>query len=67
MACDTPVLIIGAGMSGMALGIQLIRQYGLRNFEIVEKTTQVSGTWAVNSYPGCGCDVMQSSLSDVDA
>ncbi|KAI0193038.1 hypothetical protein EV127DRAFT_490282 [Xylaria flabelliformis] len=57
MEYDTPVLIIGAGMSGMAFAIQLIRQYGLRSFEMIEKTSEFAGTWSSNSYPGCGCDV----------
>ncbi|KAF4949300.1 hypothetical protein FSARC_13507 [Fusarium sarcochroum] len=54
---QTDVLIIGAGMSGIGLGVQLIRQFGTRNFEIIEKDTAIAGTWQVNSYPGCGCDV----------
>jgi len=54
---DTDVLIIGAGMSGLGLAVQLIRTYGYRDFEIVEKVADVGGTWLVNTYPGCGCDV----------
>ncbi|EMD65540.1 hypothetical protein GGP41_010421 [Bipolaris sorokiniana] len=57
MAFDTEVLIIGAGMSGLGLAVQLIRTYNLRTFEIVEKSEDVGGTWNVNTYPGCGCDV----------
>ncbi|XP_014552507.1 hypothetical protein COCVIDRAFT_19417 [Bipolaris victoriae FI3] len=57
MAVDTDVLIIGAGMSGLGLAVQLIRMYDLRSFEIVEKSGDVGGTWNVNTYPGCGCDV----------
>lgn len=57
MAVDTDVLIIGAGMSGLGLAVQLIRMYNLRSFEIVEKSGDVGGTWNVNTYPGCGCDV----------
>lgn len=56
MVCDTDVLIIGAGMSGIGLAVQLIRTYGSRDFEIIEKTSDIGGTWWVNSYPGCGCD-----------
>ncbi|KAK4507518.1 hypothetical protein PRZ48_001253 [Zasmidium cellare] len=37
MSLDTDVLIIGAGMSGCGLAIQLIRKYGFRNFSIIEK------------------------------
>ncbi|KAM4065481.1 pyridine nucleotide-disulfide oxidoreductase [Hirsutella rhossiliensis] len=51
------VLIIGAGMSGIGFAIQLIRQYGTRNFQLVEKSGHIGGTWHMNSYPGCGCDV----------
>lgn len=57
MPLDADVLIIGAGMSGIGMAIQLIRNFDTRNFEIIEKTSDVGGTWFVNSYPGCGCDV----------
>jgi cation diffusion facilitator CzcD-associated flavoprotein CzcO len=57
MSFDTEVLIIGAGMSGLGLAVQIIRQYGIRNFELVEKSEDVGGTWLANTYPGCGCDV----------
>ncbi|KAF2270988.1 cyclohexanone 1,2-monooxygenase [Lojkania enalia] len=57
MAFDTEVLIIGAGMSGLGLAVQMIRRFSIRNFEIVEKTEDVGGTWLANTYPGCGCDV----------
>jgi cation diffusion facilitator CzcD-associated flavoprotein CzcO len=54
---DTDILIIGAGMSGLGLAIQLIRSHNYRDFQIVEKVADVGGTWLVNTYPGCGCDV----------
>ena len=54
---DTDILIIGAGMSGLGLAVQLIRNYNYRDFQIVEKVADVGGTWLVNTYPGCGCDV----------
>ncbi|KAF2109695.1 cyclohexanone 1,2-monooxygenase [Lophiotrema nucula] len=57
MSFDTEVLIIGAGMSGLGLAVQLIRQFGIYNFELVEKSNDVGGTWLANTYPGCGCDV----------
>ncbi|KAJ4373987.1 hypothetical protein N0V83_002726 [Neocucurbitaria cava] len=57
MSFDTEVLIIGAGMSGLGLAVQIIRQYGVRNFELIEKSEDVGGTWLANTYPGCGCDV----------
>ena len=57
MALDTPILIIGAGMSGIGLAVQLTKQYGNIDYEIIEKSDNVGGTWWANQYPGCGCDV----------
>jgi len=57
MSLDTDVLIIGCGMSGIGFAVQLIRKFGTRSFEIIEKSDNVGGTWWLNSYPGCGCDV----------
>ncbi|KAF4450056.1 hypothetical protein F53441_6761 [Fusarium austroafricanum] len=54
---ETDVLIIGAGLSGIGLGVQLVRQLRTRNFEIIEKDSAIAGTWRANNYPGCGCDV----------
>lgn len=57
MSLDTDILIIGAGMSGIGMAAQLIRNFNNRSFKIVKKTSDIGGTWTVNSYPGCGCDV----------
>lgn len=57
MELDTDVLIIGAGMSGLGFAVQLLRRYGTQNFEIIEKASQLGGTWSANTYPGCGVDV----------
>ncbi|PNS21475.1 hypothetical protein CAC42_1254 [Sphaceloma murrayae] len=54
---DTDVLIIGAGSSGVGIAIQLQRKLGHNNYTIIEKSTDVGGTWLANTYPGCGCDV----------
>ena len=54
---DADVLIIGAGMSGVGMAVQLTRQYPEATFTLVEKTDNIGGTWKVNTYPGCGCDV----------
>ncbi len=50
----TTVLIIGAGISGLCLAMQMHR-LGIA-FRIVEKNPQVGGTWLENRYPGCGVD-----------
>lgn len=48
------VLVIGAGFSGVAMGIKL-KEAGIP-FTIIEKNETVGGTWYENSYPGCGVD-----------
>lgn len=50
------VVVIGAGMSGLCMGIKL-RERGITNFVILEKSPQVGGTWYDNTYPGACCDV----------
>ncbi|MDH4581340.1 NAD(P)/FAD-dependent oxidoreductase [Pseudomonas sp. BN415] len=50
------VLIIGAGFGGLGLAIQL-QKAGIQDFLILEKGSEVGGTWRDNSYPGAACDV----------
>lgn len=57
MSLDTDVLIIGAGMSGVGLAIQLQKKYPYASLELIEKSDNLGGTWWANTYPGCGCDV----------
>ena len=49
-----PVVVIGAGMSGLLSGIRL-QQAGIP-FTIIEKNADVGGTWFENSYPDCRVD-----------
>lgn len=49
-------IIVGAGMSGLCQAIKL-RQAGYESITIVERSSDVGGTWLENSYPNCGCDV----------
>jgi 4-hydroxyacetophenone monooxygenase len=50
-----PVLVIGAGMSGILAGIRL-QEEGIP-YLIIEKNAGVGGTWYENTYPGCRVDV----------
>ncbi len=50
------VLVIGAGMSGILMGIKLKRA-GYQHITIFEKAAAVGGTWRENTYPGLHCDV----------
>lgn len=49
------VLIVGAGVSGLAAAIQLDR-LGI-DYEIVERRDGLGGTWHINDYPGARVDV----------
>jgi cation diffusion facilitator CzcD-associated flavoprotein CzcO len=51
------VVIIGAGMGGIAMGVQLKRLLNHDDFEIYEKLDDIGGTWAQNRYPNLSCDV----------
>ena len=48
------VLVIGAGMTGMAAATKL-REAGY-DFVVIEKNSDVGGTWFENRYPGVGVD-----------
>src|SRR5271154_5974957 len=50
------VAIIGAGIAGLGMAIQL-RKAGFTRFILFEKDDGVGGTWRDNVYPGSGCDV----------
>jgi len=50
------VLIVGAGFSGICMGIKLL-EAGMKDFLIIEKSDDLGGTWYDNRYPGCACDV----------
>ncbi|HET7201801.1 MAG TPA: NAD(P)/FAD-dependent oxidoreductase [Steroidobacteraceae bacterium] len=49
------VAIIGAGHSGLCMGIRL-KQAGIDDFVILEKAAALGGTWRDNTYPGASCD-----------
>lgn len=55
-------IIIGAGFSGLAMGIKL-KEKGIADFVILEKASDVGGTWRENTYPGAECDVPSALYS----
>ncbi|KAL2867629.1 sulfatase domain protein [Aspergillus lucknowensis] len=59
---QSTVVIIGAGISGMCMAIDLLRR-NHRNFVILEKGSSIGGTWNDNKYPGCACDVWSTLYS----
>jgi cation diffusion facilitator CzcD-associated flavoprotein CzcO len=55
MTGTTRVAIIGAGHSGICLGM-LLKRAGIDDFLILEKAATLGGTWRENTYPGASCD-----------
>lgn len=53
---DTDVAIVGGGFSGLLVANSLLRE-GIEDFRIIEKGSDIGGTWYWNRYPGCRCDV----------
>lgn len=48
--------ILGAGLSGVLMGIQLLRR-GIEDLVVYERLPDVGGTWLRNTYPGLACDI----------
>ena len=50
------VAIVGAGFGGLCAAIQLMKS-GESSFIVLDRSSEVGGTWRDNEYPGCACDV----------
>ncbi|KAL3472074.1 hypothetical protein BJX99DRAFT_262682 [Aspergillus californicus] len=51
------IIIIGGGVSGMGMAVQLKRLLAHDNFTIYDKSDNLGGTWWHNRYPACACDI----------
>lgn len=56
------VIIIGSGFAGICAAIKLKKQ-GINNFIILERETELGGTWWRNNYPGAAVDVVSTLYS----
>jgi cation diffusion facilitator CzcD-associated flavoprotein CzcO len=58
MVMSKPLMavIVGTGFGGIGMAIKL-RQAGITDFVILEKSNDIGGTWRDNTYPGAACDV----------
>ncbi|MFI5035520.1 MAG: flavin-containing monooxygenase [Acidimicrobiales bacterium] len=56
------VAIIGSGFGGLGAAIRL-RQRGIDDVVILERSSQLGGTWRDNTYPGCRVDVPSALYS----
>src|SRR5258708_17807681 len=50
------VAILGTGFSGLGMAIRL-KQRGQEDFVVIERASDIGGTWRDNMYPGCACDI----------
>ncbi|WP_371674018.1 NAD(P)/FAD-dependent oxidoreductase [Streptomyces sp. NBC_00289] len=55
-------MVVGAGFSGIGAAVRL-REAGFDDVLVLEKGTQLGGTWRENTYPGCACDVPSTLYS----
>ncbi|KAI1612436.1 flavin-binding monooxygenase [Exophiala viscosa] len=51
------VRVIGAGFSGIYLGVRIPQRLRNIDLQIYEKNDGIGGTWWENRYPGCACDI----------
>jgi cation diffusion facilitator CzcD-associated flavoprotein CzcO len=49
-------IIIGSGFAGICQAIKL-KEHGIHKFLILEKESDLGGTWRDNTYPGAACDI----------
>jgi cation diffusion facilitator CzcD-associated flavoprotein CzcO len=54
---EVEVLFIGGGFSALLTSARL-REHGIESIRIVERGSDVGGTWYWNRYPGAACDVV---------
>lgn len=59
---DHEVVIIGAGISGLGTAIQL-KSEGINDFILLERASEVGGTWRDNRYPGIAVDITSFTYS----
>ncbi|CAL8112505.1 unnamed protein product [Orchesella dallaii] len=52
------ICIIGGGLGGIGAAVRLRQQLNITNStNIFDENKDVGGTWLVNTYPGCACDL----------
>ena len=56
------IVVVGTGFAGLGLAYKL-KQAGIDDFIILEKSDGVGGTWKHNTYPGAECDIPSSLYS----
>ncbi|KAH9238349.1 hypothetical protein K456DRAFT_1758791 [Colletotrichum gloeosporioides 23] len=54
---------VGTGFAGIGLGATLKRWYDIGDIQFFERNSKLGGTWFVNQYPGCACDIPSALYS----
>lgn len=62
VAPDHEVVVVGAGFGGLGAAIAL-RRLGIESLLILERDTDVGGTWHANTYPGIAVDIASLTYS----
>ncbi|GKT80730.1 dimethylaniline monooxygenase [Colletotrichum tofieldiae] len=62
-ASYTQFACVGTGISAIGLGATLKRWYGIDDIRFFERHRELGGTWFINQYPGCACDVPSALYS----
>ncbi|KAI1842740.1 hypothetical protein JX266_011061 [Neoarthrinium moseri] len=52
-----PIVIVGAGESGIATACRLKQKLGFHDFVLFDRQGDIGGTWYINRYPGVACDI----------
>lgn len=63
--CDHDVLIVGAGISGIGMAAQMAMDCPQHTYTIIERRSNLGGTWDLFRYPGIRSDSDMHSLSYV--
>ncbi|WP_158886720.1 flavin-containing monooxygenase [Amycolatopsis anabasis] len=53
---DHEIIIVGAGVGGLGAGIA-VRKAGIEDFVILERASDIGGTWRDNTYPDVAVDL----------
>lgn len=57
------VIVVGAGVSGIQTAYYVQKECQNIDFQIFEREATVGGTWLLNRYPGCACDIPSHAYS----
>ncbi|OZE29775.1 cyclohexanone monooxygenase [Rhodococcus sp. 05-2254-5] len=63
MPQQVDVLVVGAGFAGLAAVAKILAADPSADVTVIERASEVGGTWRDNTYPGCACDVPTSLYS----